>query len=300
MKKLFLIVPLTCLLWFGANSISLYVNEKAFPAKKSGEALNTLKQQSEVEPENKELKLKLAESYIQQFTITGNSKLVFSAIDTYNSVLQLDSKNSAALVALAKISFESGANAKAIEYFERYLELNPKDYQLKNDLGLALIQNKDSARAIQVFSELEQEDPGNFGTSLGLALAYKTAESFELAKKQAEKTLEMAEDTQQKTVVTNFISSLKIASDPKLSELENYFKFHQIIGPKLKQLRWISDTQLQVILNDFPIDAMPEVARQSFLSKTKSRFLEIDKRIEIKVFDSAMPEKTLDIDLGLK
>lgn len=69
--------------------------------------------------------------------------------------------------------FESGKYVQAIDIYRKVLELNPKDVDTYNDLGLSLHYIKQSNEAVDILKKGAQIDPNyqNIWLSLGFVLA---------------------------------------------------------------------------------------------------------------------------------
>lgn len=83
-----------------------------------------------------------------------------SQIETqYKDVIAKDPKNYDALVSLGHLYFDSGQPEKAIEMYQRALEINPKDANVRTDMGTMYRNLGKFDRAIEEFRRAAVDDP---------------------------------------------------------------------------------------------------------------------------------------------
>jgi hypothetical protein len=83
---------------------------------------------------------------------------------------------------------------------------------------------------------------------------------------------------------------LKVGSNT----LQDFFKYHEIVGPKYDKSYPGRDDSLIVEVNDFPVSAMPPFARQKFEENIKQALLKSHYRVLVLV-DSVSKEELLKI-----
>jgi tetratricopeptide (TPR) repeat protein len=90
--------------------------------------------------------------------------------------LDLDGKSPESLALLGDQYFESGSYIQAIDVYTKVIELNPKDADTYNDLGLALHYTGQSIEAIDILKKGTEADPNyqNVWLSLGYVLTSTT------------------------------------------------------------------------------------------------------------------------------
>ncbi len=247
------------------------------------------KESVENDPDNLELRFAYAESLLRTGTSNSDVSAIISSIAEFTKVLEQDPKHSPSLLALARVSFETGAVENSISYFDRYLTIKPKDKRARNDLALAYMQAGDYKTSIAILEELTFRHQDYFESRFGLAMARRLGGESKQAKADAEVAFNLASTERQKEAVKTFVSTIDLEaespdpSDPKASEvtasatipehkqdLENYLKSHSILSEKLVTISWTSSDKAEVVLKDFPIAGMPEIAKQTFQAKAKA------------------------------
>ena len=101
----------------------------------------TLLEKTRETPNDVALRLELAQRIKEDAFSSSNPNMLMQAVDEYKKVLELDEKNSTALLGLAQLCLEAGIIDQASRYFESYLKLNPNDLEVKTDYALSLIEN---------------------------------------------------------------------------------------------------------------------------------------------------------------
>lgn len=123
--------------------------------------------------------------------------------------LDMDSQSPESLALLGDKYFESGDFTQAIDIYRKVLELNPKDVDTHNDLGLSLYYTNRSNEALDILRKGTQLDPNyqNIWLSLGFVLT-KTARNDE-AITVLQKTADINPDTPQGQEAKNLLQLLK-------------------------------------------------------------------------------------------
>ena len=266
-----------------------------------------LRKAVETQPENRELLLQLAASLQADAKARPSPGLVMEAVQAYTKILKNTPDDPDALLGLASLCFEAEIIDKAVEYFAKYLQKRPNDLQASTDYSLALIQGGDPEKAIAFLSPLAEKYPERFQMRLTLAVAEKLRGNKERALAEANRALEKAPTEDARKHIQEFLASL--ASDAPAnggnsgslspaSVVEQYFQNHPIIGPKLVKITWPSANQVKVFLRDFPVEQMPPMARDKFLSSATKALSVIPDAIEIDLVDSATEKPLLHLSAG--
>ena len=272
------------------------------------EELKSLELEIDKNPKNIAKRIDFADRLVSEGSRSSKVGHIIRAVEQYNLVLEQDSKNSSALLALARISYESGAFDNSMAYFKKYLVQKPNDKLAKNDLALAELQTGNVDAAINRLEQICIEDPNYFESHLALALAYRTKNDFKKANLLADKSLKLAKSIKQHGAAETLLAALSqpqtqralaASNTPSPSgSIQSYFSEHQIIGPKLKKIVWKTEDQVHLVLEDFPIAAMPEVAKSTFLAKAKSALKNIGAVINISIYDGKIPDRKLELQVG--
>jgi len=295
------VIGITAILWSAASLISqettrseesrrVAQNDASKPAIDASTFIPTGKlleksKNVEADPENLELRFEYAENLLRAGTQQGDVSAIIASVAQFNTVLSSNPEHSPSLLALARVSFETGAAENSIGYFDRYLKLNPDDKRARNDLALAYLQIGDNRTAIAILDELTFRHQDYFESRFGLAMARRLAGDTETATKDAEIAINLAQTDRQRQAVESFLSTTKLRAEPireakspsietgsdKKEALEDYLKNHPILSEKLVSISWKSENEAEVTLREFPISSMPEVAKQTFRAKAKAQ-----------------------------
>jgi Tfp pilus assembly protein PilF len=163
-------------------------------------------------PNDASLRLRTAAKLLSDAQGQPSAPHVMQAIDHLRHVLELEPRNSKALRLLADVSFNFGVFDKAAQYYLRYLDIEPNDSKATIDYSLSLIQMGQSDLAISTLTALHQKEPESYPAHLSLALAYKTNNQPELAKKMAESAVHLAPNDEGRQAAERFIDELRAGS----------------------------------------------------------------------------------------
>ena len=239
----------------------------------------------------------------------GGGEQLIEAIQSFNHALSLESEQPDALLGIAALSLRAGVVDKAVEFYPRYLAQVPDDYRAKSDYAFALIQIGKSEKAEKLLLEvLEKEE--NFFPAL-TAMAFKRREEGNLkeAKEYAERAADHVENPQAKQQVARFLESLETPREglkqgakgaeflTKGSSLGNYFRAHPILGPKVVEIREDSQERAEVVVRDFPVEHMPEVAKMKFIQNVKLA-LQNQAPKEVTILDAQSGKELISISVG--
>lgn len=306
---LFALLASSLVFWTVSAGLSSYLGrpEKMKEAAKSAEppavpeVLKGLEAEVKADSNNPEKLLKFAEALAAEGEKAGDAGLLMRAIQNFSQVLAVDPKNPRALFGVANVSFESGVFDKAKEYYERYVAVDPNNLKAKTDLALVHLQLGETKEAVSRLEKLSEENPKYFPAKLSLALAKKVSGDLPAARKIAEDALELAPDNTGKEVVNSFLAGLdkpentQAASTPEVSPesmspamlVDQFFRNHPIVGPKIEQIRWVSTEVVEIRLNDFPMSQMPPFAKEKFFSNLKKAFEPLKDPLTTRFVDSA-------------
>lgn len=287
LNSLFLLLGGACLFWTIGVFVSGYLgkpppaseatNHRGERGNKEGisppplpEFLKPLEKATLDQPGNIDALNIYAESLVSEALKTSEPALLMRAVQSYTKVIDLDPKNQKALLGMATVAFENGVFDKAKVYFERYLLLNPSDSKARTDYSLSMIQSGDSIGAEKVLGEMVRDNPKSFPAKLSLALAQKVSGKLVESKATAEAALENAPDEKGQQVVKEFLANLNKAEPATqlaagvspATAIDNFFRKHPIIGPKVEKIRWPSESVVEISLMEFPMEQMPEFAKE--------------------------------------
>ena len=144
----------TALNW--AKTADIYMEAFNFASDENKPALNDkareyYKKVIEKEPDNLEVKSKLALTYV-------GTENPMQGIKILREVLQTDPKNESALYNLGILSIQSGQYDKAVKRFEELLAVNPKHSTGQFYLGVSLANAGDKDKALEAFKKAKELD----------------------------------------------------------------------------------------------------------------------------------------------
>jgi len=263
----------------------------ATPAFPIPEELKELEAKISKDPENIPTLIEFADKNITLAKQSGEVAHLMRAVQSYSKVLNLNPANKDALFGMANLSFESGVFDKARDYYERFLEVDPGNLKARTDLSLVILQLGEVEDATARLKRLSSENPNYFPAKLSYALAQKVGGDREGARVTALEAYKISPDEDGKKVVENFIASVDKVEEAKVPEnvspaiaVDQFFRQHPIVGPKLVQIRWTDAATAEIKLKEFPMDKMPPFAKEKFLKSIES-MLGANK-ITLKLIDS--------------
>jgi len=211
------------------------------------------------------------------------------AIDALGHILSVDPEQTEALILMADLSFDQQAFTKAKEFYERYLEIEDKDDDIWARYASTLNFLGQSEQAAKILTEITQRDPDHFQALAFLAITHAQMGDQARALELAERALPNAPSEEAKKRFQGFIQSLqsenstqqasstlvesteKAENSPTFEssyKIMEYISQHSIAGPKLAHFETEGDI-LKVYLKEFPMEQMPEFAKQKFLAPIK-------------------------------
>lgn len=203
------------------------------------------------------------------------------AAATYEHLLQRDANDLDALRALGNIAYDRDEPQQATGFYRRYLALKPDDLGAQTDLGTMLLASHQIEAALQAYRAVLQTDPNFFQAQFNLALAYRAAGNEAEALAALRRARDIAPDadarTRTETVLAQFSTTpaagVQAAAEKPgdlRSEVEAIFRAHPITGPRVDRFEWPAPTSLRVVLREFPMEAMPQPVRETFVKRIRS------------------------------
>ncbi len=272
------------------------------PAELSPETRN-LQERTDSDPADPEKAIAFAEALVEEGLKRSDGGSLIRALQVYGRVLDKRPEDPRALLGLAHLSFESGVLDKAKQYYDRYLKVVPNDPKARTDLALIRLQMGEPAAARDDLAALAAENPKFFPAKLSLALAQKMSGDREGARKSAQEAFALAPDEAGKRVVEEFLTNVdKPESEPveaprpvsPAAGVDQFFRKHPILGPKIASIQWPRAEIVEVSLNEFPMDQMPQFARQKFLASLDAMLTSLRTPVKLRLIDSATQELILE------
>ena len=192
----------------------------------------------------------------------------------------------------ANLRYDRNEHREAIALFERYLALRPDDHGARTDLGTMYFQSGDSDRAIAIYREVIAKDPSFLQAHYNLAITYHRKGDSAAALASLEAARKLAKEDAVRAQIDQAIASVKggvpptgdggapagqpaqaapaaasAAGTPFQRQVEEAFRGHTIMGPKIVRFQWSSPTTGRVMLQNFPMAAMPPEVREKFTTR---------------------------------
>ena len=293
----FLLVTLALFIWSAGFLISISLSGSTIELSESSADSADFEQLVRAvknSPDDARARLELAARAVEKGYRDGDGRLVLVGLENYSAILQKDPDNTHALLGVASVSFRSEVYEKALEYYRRYLELEPQDDKTKVDLGLTLVSLGRADEAADILRDVLTRDSEMFTARLALGLAYKQAQKPQEAREQILEALHRAPSDDTRNYAQDLLNNLytqteTVGQDPAdiispAGIISSFFREHIIIGPKPKRLYWENPNKAVVVVEDFEIRQMSVSAKDGFVSsiETMLRSLPIDVVIEIR------------------
>ncbi len=142
---------------------------------KSKEALTVLHKIADLDPQNTEVRLKLAASYLKEGMHADAAKAFCEgaarmlekgdlerSLDAYTTALDLLPNDKTVLRGLASVHAALGSSDEAAELLEKAVEENPEDRELLDMLAHAYIEGRDPAGAERVIGTMMSQDASDY------------------------------------------------------------------------------------------------------------------------------------------
>lgn len=329
-----LVLGLAISLWSVTTIVSGYLATTEFPQGKAAGSsadtkptgantaqLETLRTKVSSIPDNEEARIELGRELIAIGQKNSDSKLLMEGLEHYSAALRINPQNLVALRELAAICLENAVLDKALEYYDRILAIVPDDDKAQVDRALALVQLERHSDAIAAMKALLERAPALFAANMTLAVAYRGAGELPAAEAAGKLALQLAPNDEGRTIVSNFLNSLKenhkeqslTGPDSGATEqpeqpstltlspantIAQHLNSHPIIAPKIVAIRWSSAELCLVELKDFPVEQMPEFAKQKFLAGLRDRFAKLPEKITLRFVEANTDRQLLELTVG--
>jgi len=211
---------------------------------------------------------------------------------SFEHVLQHEPENTDVLRNLGNIAFDREQPDKAIDYYTRYLKLKPDDRNVETDRATMELAAGKTDEAIATYQKILKADPNFFQAQFNLGLAYHTAGKTTEAIDVLKKARKLASDDRTREQVDRVLARMQggggevapvaDAAAPGGANgnggtfqagIETFFRDHPIMGPKVDRFEWKGDS-VRVVLNQFPMTAMPEFVRKQLEDRIRSQITE--------------------------
>jgi tetratricopeptide (TPR) repeat protein len=272
------------------------------------QTIRDMQKSAEAQPENLKLWKQLAE--VQYRAGQVQASYLADAEISYQHVLQSEPTNTEVLRALGNIAFDREQPEKAIDLYNRYLAIKPGDQNVQTDLNTMRLAAGQTDQAIAGYQKTLAADPKFFQAQFNLGLAYHTAGKTDDAITALKKARELAPDDRSRKQVDQVMARMQggggetVASAPAAggstapadtlrAGIESFFRHHPIMGPKIDRFDWTNDNTVRVLLNEFPMSAMPEFVRKQLTDHIRDQIKEqkaahkVTKTVQVQLVDGS-------------
>ena len=206
------------------------------------------------------------------------------ALSTFAHALEIAPRDADVLRGAANLRYDRNEHREAIGLFERYLALRPDDNGARTDLGTMYFHAGDSDRAIAIYREVLAKDPSFLQAHYNLAITYHRNGDQAAALAALEAARGLAKEDAVRAQIDQAIASVKggtgtpagqptpppaaaAAGTPFQRQVEEAFRGHPIMGPKIVRFEWTGAAAGRVMLQNFPMAAMPPEVREKFTTR---------------------------------
>ena len=208
------------------------------------------------------------------------------AIAAFEHVIQLEPRNAEGLRGLANLHYDRSEHQEAIPLFERYLAIRPDDPSARTDLGTMYLFAGNGERAIATYRDVIHRSPSYLQAYYNLAIAYHRQGNDTEALTQLRTARGLATQDDARQQIDDLIATLtggtpkqggpaaKVSApepppaatprSPFQQAVEESFRGHPIMGPRIVRFDWTSPTSGRVVVQNFPMDGMPAAVREKF------------------------------------
>ncbi len=269
-------------------------------------SLSALEEEYQKNPASPEASINFANALFEEGMTRGVAESLKRAVGVFHEILERDPMQPDALLGLGTLSLHVGVADKAAEYYGKYLEVRPDDLSIAANMALA------EARSGAVDSSLKRlETILSAQPDFVIAMVTKGLVLSEMGKKEEARALWLkAEGLEENELLKQRVSSLivdslkresaeKGSSDNydtgvQKSSLRDFFRQHEIIGPKIYDMIEEADGRFLVLVRDFPVDAMPGFAREKLETKIKEQ-LQHARFSEVLILDAKTRTRLIEV-----
>jgi tetratricopeptide (TPR) repeat protein len=202
------------------------------------------------------------------------------ALAAFRHVVELDPKNVEGIRGLANIYYDRNDHKEAIPLYEQYLALRPDDASARTDLGTMYLYAGDAARSIATYQDVIKRNPSFLQAHYNLAVTYHRDGKRKEALAELQTARGLAPDDKVRAQIDEMIASLSgkpaptetaeeadTSRSPFQAAVEEAFRAHPIMGPRIARFDWQDAGSGRVVVENFPMAAMPPAVREKFLGR---------------------------------
>ncbi len=244
-----------------------------------------------------------------------------TSLEAYAHSLKLNPDDPDALRGIGNLNFDHKNYDQATAAYEHYLKERPDDPEVRTDLGTMYLYTNNPDQAVVQYKRAIKLKPGFFEAYFNMGIAYGDQNDIADARQAFAQALKLAPDDDARAKVNQVMSKLtgappatvakapapaapgsRLASATNAAggaphgktasaEEDDAADFHDdvesavraipFVGPKVDSVNWPERLEAVVLMNNFPIEAMPPFAKQKFLSDLKDGIKDAKSRNSI-------------------
>jgi len=243
-----------------------------------------LSSKAKEKPEDVDAWLKLAQVNARASQL--DSSYQEDAIAAFEHVLERQPKNPDALRGLANVHYDRDDHAKAIPVYERYLALRPDDESARTDLATMYLYSGQPERAIGTYKDVIARNPSFLQAHYNLAVTYHGQGDDAGALRELDLARGLATDDGARRQIDDMIATLKghppaaaagksaagtaSTGEPRSAfqtAVEDAVRGSPIMGSRIVRFDWPGPGSGRVLVQNFPMEAMPEDVRGKFTTR---------------------------------
>lgn len=199
-----------------------------------------------------------------------DSSYLADAEKSFLHVLELDSRDLEALRGLANIHFDRDEYDAAVKRYSEYLEIRPDAADVRTDRATMLLHGGKIDEAIAEYRRVIEKSPDFYQAYFNLGIASARKNRPDEARAALAEARRLAPDDAVRGQVDRVLAQFGGGAPSGSSfhdRVEANLRRHQIVGPKVVSFEWSSETEGRVVLDQFPMEQMPEFVREKFLGR---------------------------------
>ena len=235
------------------------------------------------------------------------------ALESWKHVQSLAPDDVDAVRGIGNVYYDQQKFDAAAEQYEQYLKLHGDDPSVRTDLATAYLYQRQVDRAVATYQEVIAARPEFLQAHFNLGLAYEAKGEREKALASLDKARELATDDDTRTRIDRVKTQLTAtpvgaaaagmanagaqpgadappaapAGAPAASgkdfpsQVEAQLRAHVILGPKIQSIEWPDPTKARVLVAEFPMQSMPEFARNLFHTRLVTIITDAKKKFAV-------------------
>ena len=248
------------------------------------ESISSTKEDALANPENAEKWLAYKDALVAKLrSLQKPDKMVFAELTQVLAKLKkLDPENTQHRFNLADLYFSIGMFEESASEYKALVALLPEDEKAVTSYASTLTFLKRFDEAIELLQNVQQNNPKSFHAAAYLAITYSEKGDKDETLKSGDLALSLAPNDEAFSRFSTFFTKWKrengIEEKPKhpVVALREFFQSHPITQSKFRGMN-VNGEVLEASFSDFPMSAMPKVAKDKFYGRLRELLKGVDK-----------------------